>query len=274
MELLPALESIYPDLRGAARVSRWSTSSGLTIDATGERKEGGQHIYVVLADGSDAERFLKTLHRRAWLGGLGWVYVGTSGNLLERSIIDTSVYNPERLVFEADPSLGAGLSQAPRPATVHNGVPLATPSPLSAKEEVEYQRLVKEFNKRLAPAAKKQRAIWSKGRIERMVASGATLAKAEKTIKQWLKGVLLPDAIIEFTNPALGFVTIRQILEDPTTFDGAICYDPIEGRSYGHATGRFYAKSQTIHSQAHGGMTFHLKGEKVKATGGPEGEGS
>ena len=118
---LPALYSICPELKQTAHISRHSTSAGITNNETGEVREGGWHVFVLLADGADAERFLKLLHARAWLGGLGWFLVGDAGQLLERSIVDTAVWKPERLVFEADPILDPGFSQAPRPARVHEG---------------------------------------------------------------------------------------------------------------------------------------------------------
>ena len=31
----------------------------------------GQHGYVLIADGADADRFIKALHERAYLAGLG-----------------------------------------------------------------------------------------------------------------------------------------------------------------------------------------------------------
>ena len=42
-------------------------------------------------DGGDTERFLKTLHDRCWLAGLGWHLIGKAGQLLDRSIIDRDI---------------------------------------------------------------------------------------------------------------------------------------------------------------------------------------
>lgn len=58
------------------------------------------HVFILVQDGRDCERFLKTLHLRCWLAGFGWMMVGAGGQLLERSIVDRVVGSPERLGFE------------------------------------------------------------------------------------------------------------------------------------------------------------------------------
>ena len=68
--------------RTLARVIRRSTSAGLFRADTGARLPGsdGVHVYVAVQDGTDIERFLKTLHARCWLAGFGWMMVGAAGN--------------------------------------------------------------------------------------------------------------------------------------------------------------------------------------------------
>jgi hypothetical protein len=109
----PALLSVAPDFASGARVVRRSTSSGIARSDTGEMLPGsdGVHVFILIKDGSDTERFLKTLHDRCWLAGLGWMMVGAGGQFLERSIVDRMVYAAERLVFE-------GLAFRPAPGSV------------------------------------------------------------------------------------------------------------------------------------------------------------
>jgi hypothetical protein len=108
-----ALLTVLPALGDVARVTRRSTSSGLSRSDTGAAVPGsdGAHIYVAEKDGTDSERFLKTLHARCWLAGLGWYMVSASGTPLERSIVDRMVGGPERLVFEGGPVLVPPLQQ-------------------------------------------------------------------------------------------------------------------------------------------------------------------
>ena len=68
-----ALLTVLPDLKDAAHVTRRSTSAGLSRSDTGEALPGsdGVHVYVAVKDGADSERFLRALHDRCWLAGLG-----------------------------------------------------------------------------------------------------------------------------------------------------------------------------------------------------------
>ncbi len=108
-----ALVSAIPELATVARVMRRSTSAGLFRSDTQEKLSGsnGLHAYVEVKDGADIERFLRVLHDRCWLAGLGWMMVGAGGQLLERSIVDRMVGAPERLVFEGPPLLAPPLAQ-------------------------------------------------------------------------------------------------------------------------------------------------------------------
>ena len=100
-----ALLSVVPGLAQAARVMRASTSAGLRRIDTGDAlsHSGGEHHYILAADGTDIARALKTLHDLCWLHGLGWYLIGASGQMLDRSIVDSSVGFGERLCFEGAP---------------------------------------------------------------------------------------------------------------------------------------------------------------------------
>jgi hypothetical protein len=60
---------------------------------TSQRVPGsdGVHVYLAVQDASDSVRFLKALHDRCWVAGLGWYMIGAGGQLLERSIVDRMV---------------------------------------------------------------------------------------------------------------------------------------------------------------------------------------
>ena len=122
-----ALLTVLPALSDVARVTRRSTSAGLSRSDTGEALpwSDGVHVYVAAKDGGDSERFLTALHERCWLAGFGWMLVSASGALLERSIVDRTVGGAERLVFEGGPILKSPLRQdkeSRRPIGVDGGV--------------------------------------------------------------------------------------------------------------------------------------------------------
>ena len=156
----PALVSVLPALATAGHLVRLSTSAGLGRADTGEAfpGSGGLHAYVTIADGTDAARFLKTLHARCWLAGFGWMNVGSAGQLLERSIIDRMVGAPERLVFEGPPVVEPPLHQdaAKRHPNVVAGDVLdsvvACP-PLSVLEQQAFDQLRAQAKQRLKASA-------------------------------------------------------------------------------------------------------------------------
>jgi hypothetical protein len=109
-----ALVSVLPALERAPRVMRASTSAGLfyeTPELVRFPHSGGMHVYVAVKDGADIRRFLKALHQRCWLAGLGWIELSAAGQMLERSLVDVTVGSPERLVFEGSPRVMPPLQQ-------------------------------------------------------------------------------------------------------------------------------------------------------------------
>ena len=112
-----AIVEAVPKLAGAARVIRKSSSSGISNPETGETRDSdGEHIFVLVNLAGHIPETLKRISDWLWLAGLGWYVVGAAGQMLERSLIDTAVGSPERLVFEGPVILGEPLVQEPRPA--------------------------------------------------------------------------------------------------------------------------------------------------------------
>jgi hypothetical protein len=164
-EFWKTLVAIVPGLSEAAHLVRQSTSAGLYRTDTSERIEGsgGMHGYVVVKDGGDVDRFLHDFHDRAWLNGYGWWMISKAGSLLERSIIDRSVGSPERLMFEAAPTLVEPLAQDEekrRPIVyegevldTHVACPSLTPDERRAVDKIKF-----EAKERIQPEADKVRA--------------------------------------------------------------------------------------------------------------------
>jgi hypothetical protein len=61
--LWPALVSLVPELANGARVTRPSTSAGVYRADTSQpfSGSGGEHVFVMVRNGSDIECFLRTL---------------------------------------------------------------------------------------------------------------------------------------------------------------------------------------------------------------------
>ena len=265
-----ALVSVLPELADAARVTRLSTSAGLYRSDTDKPlpESGGMHVFVVIEDGRDAERFLKTLHDRCWLAGLGWMMVSTSGALLERSIVDSMVFAPERLVFEGPPILAPPLEQDQkrrRPVAVSGEIlksAVACP-PLTIVERVKLEKLKAEEKQRLAPEARKSRNVF----IERQAAdivkrTGKSKDEAKRIVERWNEGVLHSDVVLPFDDPKLAGKTVGDVLADPGAFEDETLADPLEGVEYGRCKAKIFLcddGTPWINSFAHGRTIYELK---------------
>ncbi len=268
--ILRALISVLPELASVGRVIRRSTSACILRDDTGEAiaRSSGFHIYVLVQDGADIERFLRTLHERCRLHGFGWKMFGAVGQLLDRSIVDQTVYAAERLVFEGPPRLALPLmqDQRRRRAKAMEGPPLDTVAacpPLRLAEKVQLTELRAMDAHRLAPVRAEVRERFVNEHASRIAEqTGVTIETARHMVGCQTGGVLLPDLVLPFDDPEFQGCTLRDVLSDPARFDGATLADPLEGLEYGRCKAEIMRRSDGslwIHSFAHGRTTYELK---------------
>jgi hypothetical protein len=268
----PALASVLPALRNAARVVRSSTSAGIYRTDTGERMPGsdGQHVYVAAADGADAERFLQALHDRCWLAGLGWQMPNRAGQRLDRSIVDRMVGRPERLVFEGAPIVQPPLEQdaeSRRPA-VFEGETLDTAAvcpPLSDEEKKRLAGLKADDAKRIKPECVKRKAAFVAEHAARYVSRGMSPAVAARMAERICEGVLLSGEVLPFDDPDFAGKTVADVLADRERFVDATMADPIEGIDYGPCKAMVMRRANGevwINSFAHGSTVYELRGSE------------
>ena len=273
-----ALLSVLPALSSVARVTRYSTSVGLFRSDTGERLPGsdGRHVYLQVQDGADVERFLRALHERCWLAGLGWMMVGAAGQLLERSVIDRMVGGPERLVFEGGPVLEPPLQQdreSRRPVAVRGDAldTLAACPPLSIGETAKLDELRARARQRLKPEAARVRAAFIDRQAERIVErTGVSMPVARRIFARQCDGILLPGVELVFDDDEFAGCTVADVLADPARFEGATLADPLEGVEDGRCKAKVFIRrdgTPWINSFAHGGATYQLKYDAAACAG-------
>jgi hypothetical protein len=239
----PALLDVLPALDGVAHLDRASTSAGLYRTDTGEKLEGsgGRHVFVPIAEGADSARFLADLHARLWLQGFGWCQTSAAAVLLDRSIIDSAVGSPERLVFEGAPILAPPLAQdaeARRPRAFTGGVldSVAACPPLTVAEKAQLKELKAAEAQRLAPELAVARERYVERRVaELMQRPDMTEAWARKVVAEQIRKVLLSDIELEFDDPELAGSTVADVLATPAAFIGKTLADPLEGIGYGRS---------------------------------------
>jgi hypothetical protein len=266
----PALLTVLPVLEGVARLTRSSTSAGLSRSDTGGVIAGsdGVHVYLVVKDGADIERFLRALHDRCWLKSLGWFVVSRSGALLNRSLVDRMVGQASRLVFEGGPVLKRPLQQdkaSRRPISIAGVVldTLAACPPLTIVEQSRLDELKARERERLAPEKAKAQAVFVERQAKKLVAGkGIPEAAARQIVLRQCEGILRPDIELPFDAPELAGCTVADVLADPERFEGETLADPLEGVDYGPCKARIMLRSDGtpwIHSFAHGRTVYELK---------------
>jgi hypothetical protein len=269
----PAVVSVAPLLENAAGVTRQSTSAGISRSDTGEQfaGSGGVHAYIITKDGADAERFLKDLHERSWLAGLGWYMVGAGGQLLDRSIVDRMVGAPERLVFEGAPVLEPPLVQnadARRPLATEGKIvdTAAVCPPLTAEEKKRLAKLKAEARQRLAPESKRARDQFVDVQAEKIAKrTGQSKEEAKRAAESMCDGVLFPDVELEFDDGSTA--TVAAILANPPAYKGMTLSDPLEGPAYGRCKAKVLLHrdgTPWIRSFAHGLTRYTLKPDLPK----------
>jgi hypothetical protein len=263
-----ALLQVAPGLERAGRVSRASTSYGLYRTDTGMKLSGsgGAHHYILVKDASDIERFLRDLHDRCWLHGLGWHLIGRAGQLLDRSLVDRTVAYGERLCFEGAPVIDSPLAQdvTKRAPEVFEGEKIDTELVVPRLTEYARQRLDEAkaaSAEALGRTAAEVRLQHDQMLAERISAkSGMPMSSAKRLVAARHRGVLLPHLDLEFDH--LGIVSVAEVLAQPDRFVGETLADPLEGVDYGRCKAKVMRGDDGglfIHSFAHGRTLYRLR---------------
>jgi len=107
-----ALLKAVPELRGCERLWTASASSGIkSADGTINTGIAGQRFYFRVADASMIPAYGDIIVKRLWLAGHGFIFINKAGGMQPRTMVDATVWQPERLDFAAAPVLGEGLSR-------------------------------------------------------------------------------------------------------------------------------------------------------------------
>lgn len=278
--LRAAIASVLPALATCASV-QWVSSSSCIFDSDGNEVAGvrGQRIYILVTDAHDIPRAGAVLADRLWLAGYGHVEVSKSGASLIRCLVDTSVWEENRLDFASGAICEDGLAQRRGEPDVHDGHLLDTATALPDLAEAELIRLRKLKASALddaQPAAKAARKTWADTRAEaevgrlpnassltaeeRHVALNAAHARALRAVDgQTLDGDFVLTVVSDGGNRA--DVTVADILADRTKYHGCRTLDPLEP-DYGdwRAVGYLALEGRrpVLFSHAHGGTAYRL----------------
>jgi hypothetical protein len=275
-DLLANLYALCPALEAAPLIVRPSASAHIWHGEHELRGARGVRVLVQVADATDIPRAGDVLCKRAWLAGLGRIEISRAGTLLERAIIDATVWQPERLDFCGPAAVHAPLTQhrAPtevlRSSTVSLDTTTALPL-LSPAESLQYETAANAAKAALEPEAAIAHEAWLERRVKAGLAvlpkkttaaqrrTRASVIRATCTIATQ-EGVLHGDYLITLATGEC--VTVADILADPTRYDEVRCCDPLDPEYRGDTrVAIIYAASANpiIYSHAHGETRYYLQ---------------
>lgn len=269
-QIMQTLYSIMPELQESAFIW-WCSSSSFIYNGEAQHSGlKGQRIYILVKDASDIERAGKVLFERLWLAGHGYFEISKAGSLLTRSIIDSTVWQPNRLDFISGANCIAPMQQKRPEPNVHDGQHLDTVivlKDLTAAEQAQVAALKEKAKADIRPEANviKNQFIETTARknlTEQGIAepSAEQVEQARITVKRAIENnVLAGDFVIYLDD--MTAVTVGEILDNPTKYHNRRTKDPLE-HDYdgGRTVGRLYLFNgqPNLHSQAHGGQSFKL----------------
>ena len=233
-ELVPAV--------AAAGVVAYPSGSSLIFE--GDRQHRGicgMHLYVMIQDLSDTQRFGQVLSKRLWLAGHGRIEVSASGALLPRQIFDGAVHQPARLIFSGGAVCTPPLEQRRgAPIILSDGGFLDTRTAcpdLSPEDEARYLGLLESAKSKAQPQADAARLAWREARekagLSAAVAAGEDLTEARSRITRTLDAALGGSLLGSFPLVVLDdhgretTVTVDQVLADRARFHLSRCLDPL-----------------------------------------------
>ena len=256
-----------------AGVLHWSSSSSWIYSGDQLiRGASGLRMYVLVSDLSDVPRAGRTLGKRLWLAGHGYINVSESGALLVRCPFDEAVFRPAHLEFAGGAICEPPLEQRrPAPVVASDGAWLDTRRglpELSVDEELRYEALVADAKAKAEPDAETKKAAWVTSRIDsgmvRLLAKGVPAEQAkdrlDRTFRSALSRILMGDFTITLEDGRA--VTVAEVLDNRERYHGERCLDPLNpGHRGGAPDGRLFlfGARPCIFSFDDGGVTYTLR---------------
>ena len=269
LQFIQAIINVVPELQKSAYVWWCSSSSLLYHDQEQLQGIRGQRLYILVQDAKDIERAGTVLFKRLWLAGKGFYAISRAGTALERTIIDASVWQANRLDFASGAKCIPPLEQHRGEPLTHEGILLdttATLPNLTPAQEADYQAIKTSALEFVQPDLTEIRNNYIQNEAKKLItlaginATPQTLEHACETIERAVtSNVLTGDFNITLKNGQK--ITISEVLDNPSIYHAQLTLDPLEPEynCYRFVGKLFLIGSRpTLHSFAHGGATYRL----------------
>lgn len=262
------LVAAAPALAHAPMLGRPSASAGcVRPDGQALTPLNRHRLYIAVKDASLIPEAGKALTDLLWAtSGDGWVDVGNAGQALMRCLVDTSVWQPERLDFAGPPVLEDGVTR-PHVAGVIYGqvdgvfdlrvlIDSVTPEVRKAAEAAR-----KAERAAAKPMCEDKAKAWAAERAPALAAKrGLKVAQATNILERAsLRCVLMGD--FELIASDGSTVTVAQLLDNPQRYNGTRYADPLDPNDdLRVAVARLLnGVRPDLYSHRHGGMRYELR---------------
>ena len=272
--LVQAVKEAAPGLADVAMLWTPSASSCIYQGDTALRGIMGQRLYILVQDAADIPRAGAALVKRLWLAGHGHIEISGNGSMLERTLVDASVWQPSRLDFAGGAECGAGLEQ-------RRGAPVITPGDIEQIDtqaalpdltpaEIESLNAIKFAAKGAMNAeAEGVKDQWIAARVQEMIPAGQhadpeQIKEAEAIARRALEGgILAGDFVVQVEiNGKIEARSVGELLDNREQYHGCLTLDPLETDYDGQRlVGRLFLfqARPALYSFAHGGKPFRLE---------------
>ena len=269
-ELRQRLIDACPALADAPMLWRPSVSAG--VQAPDGRVLSGMdrhRLYIPVRDASRIPDAGKTLFTLLWAFGQGWYEVGRAGQALERSLIDATVWQPERLDFCAPPVLLDGLDRPGAAARIYGD-----PNSLfdlgliecdgETRKQVQHMKRAKR--EAIAGQCATQRERWANAKAPSLaMRRGIPLEKARDVlVRASEKRVLMGHFML--TSAEGESVSVGEILDAPDRWHNAQFADPLDPDTDRRVAVVNLKSGQRpyLYTHRHGGMRFELMRQSAR----------
>lgn len=256
-QLLAALHQACPELSSAPTLLMHSASSHIYEGDKVLTGQAGMRVYIRVKSASDIPRAGKALFKRLWLAGFGYIEIGKSGSLYEKTLIDRSVWDPERLDFAGGACCEAPYHQnRPDPVVMNEGFDAdafdtSVIEDLTDAEEAQYKTIVAEAKAAVKEQAARKREDWLLSLPE---------DRRDIVSESMESGVLPADFILRSVNG--DEFTVAEALANKDKYHGVYVEHPFEP-DYQDNDKLAQLKLDNnprpcVHTFAHGGQNFWL----------------
>lgn len=118
------LRDIDTDLESCDIGVRYGSSYGIMKDGKLISDKKSMHAYIIVKNATNEKitQYKKYLVESAWAKGYGHIELSSIGSVSRRQVFDSTVFSPERLIFEATPTLEAGITKLETQYYIFKGI--------------------------------------------------------------------------------------------------------------------------------------------------------